>query len=59
MGNNLTLLKAFSKPTFRAGSVILVTGASSGIGRELAVQYSKRDCKLMLVGRNETELENT
>ena len=39
--------------------MILVTGASSGIGRELAVQYSKRDCKLMLVGRNETELENT
>ena len=37
--------------------VIWITGASSGIGEELALQYSKRGNKLVLSARRENELE--
>jgi len=36
---------------------IVVTGASSGIGRELAVQLAGPGCRLWLIGRNEERLE--
>lgn len=36
---------------------VVVTGASSGIGRELAVQLSKPGCEIWLVGRNRERLE--
>lgn len=36
---------------------IVVTGASSGIGRELAIQLSKPGCEIWLVGRNRDRLE--
>ncbi len=38
---------------------ILVTGASSGIGRETAVSLSKGGSKLVLVSRNEKDLMDT
>ena len=37
---------------------ILITGASSGIGREIAVLLSSRGYKLVLVARNEQRLNN-
>ncbi|MDT0607366.1 SDR family oxidoreductase [Croceitalea rosinachiae] len=37
--------------------VIWVTGASSGIGKELAYQLSKRNCKLILSARRKEVLE--
>lgn len=37
--------------------VIWITGASSGIGEELAVQYSKQNVRLVLSARNENELQ--
>lgn len=37
--------------------VIWITGASSGIGKELALQLSKLDCKLILSSRRRTALE--
>lgn len=42
-----------------AGKRILVTGASSGIGREAAVQLSRCGAELILVGRNEDRLRET
>ena len=38
---------------------IIVTGASSGIGRECAIQCSKQGANLILIGRNLEKLNNT
>lgn len=41
------------------GKTILVTGASSGIGQETAIQCSKMGAKLIINGRNEERLNET
>ena len=38
---------------------ILITGASSGLGRELAIQYAKPGITLYLTARNKTRLLET
>jgi len=38
---------------------ILVTGATSGIGRAIAIECSKMGAKLIIVGRNNERLEDT
>ena len=40
------------------GKVVLVTGASSGIGKETAIKFSKLGASLALCGRNNTALDN-
>lgn len=40
-----------------AVQTIVVTGASSGIGRELAIQLARPDTELWLIGRNHERLE--
>jgi short-subunit dehydrogenase len=55
MGNSPTLLK-FYKNEYKPGSCVLVHGASSGIGRELAKIYASRGCPMVVTGRNEKEL---
>ena len=40
------------------GKTILVTGASSGIGRATAVECSKMGAKLIITGRNEERLQH-
>lgn len=39
--------------------VVFITGASSGIGRALALEFAKHNCKLFLTGRNIDELKET
>jgi len=39
------------------GNVVLVTGASSGIGREIALAFAGKGCRLALVARREKLLE--
>ena len=41
------------------GKTILVTGASSGIGRTTAVECSKMDAKVVITARNEDRLKET
>ena len=41
------------------GKTVLVTGASSGIGRATAIECSKLGATLVLTGRNETALQET
>ncbi|XP_047999161.1 A-factor type gamma-butyrolactone 1'-reductase (1S-forming)-like [Leguminivora glycinivorella] len=41
-----------------SGKVVLVTGASSGIGAAAAILFTKEGAKVAIVGRNETKLGN-
>ena len=41
------------------GKIILITGASSGIGRSTALECSKMGAKLIITGRNEERLQET
>lgn len=41
------------------GKTILVTGASSGIGRVIAIECSKMGATLVITGRNESRLQET
>lgn len=38
-------------------SVVVITGASSGIGEALAYRYAQRNCKLVLAARSGSQLE--
>lgn len=40
-----------------SGKVIVITGASSGIGRESAIEFAKRGASVVLVSRNKDKLE--
>ena len=46
-------------PFSLSGKTILVTGASSGIGRATAIECSKMGAKLVITGRNENRLTDT
>lgn len=48
-----------SNPFSLEGKTILVTGASSGIGRGVAVTCSQMGAKVLIVGRNEHRLAET
>lgn len=37
---------------------ILITGAGSGLGRELALEYGKKDHFIILIGRDQAKLKN-
>lgn len=41
------------------GKIAVVTGASSGIGRQVAIDLAARGAQVMLVARRETELKET
>ncbi len=41
------------------GKTALVTGASRGIGREVAVELAKEGCKVLIVGRDREKLAET
>jgi len=57
MGNNLFLMRLLKEPQFKPNSVIIITGASSGIGQELALQYAHRKCRLFLGARSVDKLK--
>ena len=50
--------EVFNPFTLR-GKTILVTGASSGIGRGIAIACSKMGAKVLITGRNESRLNET
>lgn len=46
-------------PFFLEGKTILVTGASSGIGRQIAIDCSKAGAKVVAIARNQERLDET
>ena len=42
---------------FFSGKIVLITGASSGIGAESAKQFAERGARVLLIARNEQNLE--
>ena len=45
--------KYIYKNTFKPGSVVLIQGASSGLGYQMALRYAERGCPVIVSGRNE------
>lgn len=41
------------------GRTIIITGASSGIGKQCAIDCSKMGAKIILIARNEERLKET
>jgi hypothetical protein len=41
---------------FIADSVVVITGASSGMGKEITYRYAERGCKIVIGSRNLKEL---
>lgn len=48
--------KLFDVKMVFIGKVVIITGASSGIGADTAIEFAKRGANVVLVGRNETRL---
>ncbi|WP_154855462.1 SDR family NAD(P)-dependent oxidoreductase [Cyclobacterium xiamenense] len=46
-------------PYSLVGKTILITGASSGIGRSIAIQSAQKRAKLLLMGRDQERLKET
>ena len=55
----MTAVSRTFSPSALAGKRILVTGASSGIGREAAVHLSRCGASLIVMGRNRERLDET
>ena len=58
MGTNPSVAN-FKSTTERedAGKVIIIQGASQGLGKEIAYRYAKRDARLVLTSRDEQLLK--
>ena len=50
MGNHTSMLKLKSSK-FVPESSIIITGASSGMGKELTYRYAQRGCKILIASR--------
>ena len=48
-----------NNPFSLENKTILITGASSGIGRGIAISCAKMGAKIIVHGRNQTRLEET
>ena len=46
-------------PFSLTGKIVIVTGASSGIGRQCAIECSRAGARVVLIGRNEERLNET
>ncbi|MEG0719645.1 MAG: SDR family NAD(P)-dependent oxidoreductase, partial [Comamonas sp.] len=47
------------KPFSLQGKTILVTGASSGLGRHIAIRCAQRGARMVITGRDAARLQET
>jgi hypothetical protein len=52
MVNHYYLNIFLSYQSFIADSVVVITGASSGMGKEITYRYAERGCKIVIGSRN-------
>lgn len=57
--NNKEQSQSTTAPLLLKERVILVTGASAGIGQQAAISYAEQGATVILLGRNITKLEQT
>jgi NADP-dependent 3-hydroxy acid dehydrogenase YdfG len=51
MGNHPYTMYA-RRNKFKPDSVVVITGASSGMGKEITYRYAERGCKIVIGSRN-------
>src|SRR4030095_2593199 len=56
--NLVGILMPVSRQKEMEGKVAIVTGASSGIGRASAIEFSRNGTNVVAVGRNESDLNS-
>lgn len=56
MGNHPYTMYARTNK-FKPDSVVVITGASSGMGKEIAFRYAQRGCKIVIAARKINDLE--
>ena len=57
MGNHVMMLNLW-KTQYVPDSVIIITGASSGIGKELTYRYAERGAKIVITSRRIDKLQH-
>ncbi|KAL8435094.1 hypothetical protein ACSSS7_002684 [Eimeria intestinalis] len=58
MGNHPAIL-ALRTDKYSPGSIVVITGATRGIGKEVSFRYARRKCSLVLAARGQAALEAT
>jgi NAD(P)-dependent dehydrogenase (short-subunit alcohol dehydrogenase family) len=56
---NLTVMTSIEKTSNITGRSVLITGGTTGIGREIALQLAALGCNVLISGRDERHLEET
>jgi NADP-dependent 3-hydroxy acid dehydrogenase YdfG len=51
MGNHPSLYKYFQDYQFVQGCSVVITGASSGMGKEMTHRYAERGCRVVIGAR--------
>jgi dehydrogenase/reductase SDR family member 7 len=57
MGNHPSLYNIFYSYQFVPGCSVVITGASSGMGKEMTYRYAQRGCRIVIGARRLDELE--
>ena len=57
MGNYAATAGILTSSKFKSGSVVVLTGAGSGLGREIALKYAERGCPIVINARTQSDLD--